>query len=110
MARLQAGETPCVSGKLSGMRVSLLLDTGAVVSVIPDSLWQIASGGDSLERKAGTILLADGRRMCISGVGVVPLQLDRWRVRAPVMVVRNLGVPGVLGTNFFDSFVRTVDW
>ncbi|KRX11435.1 hypothetical protein T07_12829, partial [Trichinella nelsoni] len=48
--------------------------------------------------------------MCISGVGVVPLQLGRWRGRVPVMMVRNLVVPGVLGTNFFDSFVRTVDW
>ncbi|KRZ87354.1 hypothetical protein T08_8723 [Trichinella sp. T8] len=110
MAGLQASETPCVNSKLSGMRVSLLLDIGAVVSVIPESLWQIASGGDPLERKMGTIVLADGRRMCISGVGVVSLQLGRWRARVPVMVVRNLVVPGVLGTNFFDSFVRTVDW
>ncbi|KRX78554.1 hypothetical protein T06_5330 [Trichinella sp. T6] len=46
-------------------RVSLLLDTGAVVSVIPESLWQITSGGEPLERKTGKILLADGRRMCI---------------------------------------------
>ncbi|KRX37052.1 Transposon Ty3-G Gag-Pol polyprotein [Trichinella murrelli] len=30
--------------------------------------------------------------------------------RVPVMVVRNLVIPDVLGTNFFDSFVRTVDW
>ncbi|KRY06033.1 Transposon Ty3-I Gag-Pol polyprotein, partial [Trichinella patagoniensis] len=110
MAGLQTGDTPCVNGKLSGTRVSLLLDTGAVVSVIPESLWQVASGGEPLERKTGKILLADGRRMCISGVGVVPLQLGRWRGHVPVMVVRNLVVPGVLGTNFFDSFVRTVDW
>ncbi|KRZ87957.1 hypothetical protein T08_6319 [Trichinella sp. T8] len=79
MAGLQADETPCVNGKLSGTRVCLLLDTGAVVSVIPESLWQITSGGEPLERETGTILLADGRRMCISGVGVVPLQLGRWR-------------------------------
>ncbi|KRZ69679.1 Transposon Ty3-G Gag-Pol polyprotein [Trichinella papuae] len=110
MAGLQTGDTPCVNGKLSGTRVSLLLDTGAVVSVIPESLWQVASGGEPLERETGTILLADGRRMCISGVGVVPLQLGRWRGRVPVVVVRNLVVSGVLGTNFFDSFVRTVDW
>ncbi|KRX24424.1 Retrovirus-related Pol polyprotein from transposon [Trichinella nelsoni] len=48
-AGLQAGDTPCVNGKLSGTRVSLLQDTGAVVSVIPESLWQIASGGELLE-------------------------------------------------------------
>ncbi|KRX55342.1 hypothetical protein T06_8458 [Trichinella sp. T6] len=60
---------------LSGTRVSLLLDTGSVVSVIPESLWQITSGGEPLERETGTILLTEGRRMCISGVGVEPLQL-----------------------------------
>ncbi|KRY26579.1 DNA primase large subunit [Trichinella spiralis] len=48
--------------------------------------------------------------MCKRGVGVVPLQLGRWRGRVPVMVVRNLAVLSVLGTNSFDSFVRTVDW
>ncbi|KRX37808.1 hypothetical protein T05_7745 [Trichinella murrelli] len=87
-------------------------------SGFPGNLWpdckqakrHIASGGDPLERKMGTIVLADGRRMCISGVGVVSLQLGRWRARVPVMVVRNLVIPGDLGTNFFDSFVRTVDW
>ncbi|XP_003369023.1 conserved hypothetical protein [Trichinella spiralis] len=110
MAVLQTGETPCVNGKLIWTRVSLLLDTGAVVSVITESLWQITSGGEPLERETGTILLADGRRMCTSGLGVVPLQLGRWRGRVAVMVVRNLVVQGVMGTNFFDSFVRTVDW
>ncbi|KRY05228.1 hypothetical protein T12_11617, partial [Trichinella patagoniensis] len=35
MAVLQAGNTPCVNGKLNGTMISLHLDTGAVVSVIP---------------------------------------------------------------------------
>ncbi|KRX74080.1 hypothetical protein T06_5596 [Trichinella sp. T6] len=39
-----------------------------------------------------------------------PLQLVRWKGRVPVMVVRNLAVLSVLGTNFCDWFVRTVDW
>ncbi|KRX34793.1 hypothetical protein T05_15274 [Trichinella murrelli] len=48
---MQTGDTPCVNGKLSGTKVSLLLDTGAVVSVIPESLWQVASVGEPLERE-----------------------------------------------------------
>ncbi|KRZ55916.1 Transposon Ty3-G Gag-Pol polyprotein [Trichinella nativa] len=59
MAGLQAGDTPCIT-----------------------------SGGEPLERETGTILLTEGRRMCISGVGVEPLQLGHWRGRVPVMVVR----------------------
>ncbi|KRY07338.1 hypothetical protein T12_483 [Trichinella patagoniensis] len=44
IAGLQTGDTPCVNGKLSGTRVSLPLDTGPVVSVIPESLWRRALG------------------------------------------------------------------
>ncbi|KRX18447.1 Retrovirus-related Pol polyprotein from transposon opus [Trichinella nelsoni] len=60
MAGLQAGNTPCVNGKLNGTRVSLLLDTGAVVSVIPESLWHSASGGEPLKREKDTPTRGDG--------------------------------------------------
>ncbi|KRX53886.1 hypothetical protein T09_1666 [Trichinella sp. T9] len=50
MARLQAGNTPFVNGKLNGTMVSLLLDTGAVVSVIPN-----ASIKELLKREKCTI-------------------------------------------------------
>ncbi|KRZ17530.1 hypothetical protein T11_13191 [Trichinella zimbabwensis] len=83
MTGLQAGDAPCVNGKLNGTRVSLLLNTGAVVSVIPESPWHSASGGEPSMSENETILLVDGRRMCISGVGVMPLQLGRWRGRVP---------------------------
>ncbi|KRY40553.1 Retrovirus-related Pol polyprotein from transposon [Trichinella spiralis] len=43
MAGLQAGNTPCVN------------ETRAVVSVIPESLWHSASGGEPLKREKGTI-------------------------------------------------------
>ncbi|XP_003369656.1 conserved hypothetical protein [Trichinella spiralis] len=43
MAGLQADNTPCVN------------ETRAVVSVIPESLWHSASGGEPLKREKGTI-------------------------------------------------------
>ncbi|KRY23967.1 Retrovirus-related Pol polyprotein from transposon, partial [Trichinella patagoniensis] len=38
--------------------------------LMEDLIREVASGREPLERETGTILLADGRRMCISGVGV----------------------------------------
>ncbi|KRY08491.1 Retrovirus-related Pol polyprotein from transposon 17.6 [Trichinella patagoniensis] len=106
MAGLQADDTPRVNGKVKGTRESLLLHTMAVVSVIPESLWHIASGEEPLKSDKGTILHVDGRRMCISGVGMVPLQLGRWRRRAcdsseEHSRPRNLG---------YDFFRPVADW
>ncbi|KRZ34912.1 hypothetical protein T4B_10078 [Trichinella pseudospiralis] len=90
MAGLQEGDAPFVNEKLNGtswtessMRVSVLLDTGSVVSVERHlSLSGIApSEREPLKSEKGTILVVDGRRMCTSGVDVVPLQLGRCRGR-----------------------------
>ncbi|KRX83645.1 RNA-directed DNA polymerase -like protein [Trichinella sp. T6] len=83
MAGLQADETSCVN----------------------DHLRRRALGeGDGDDTACGWSTNAHQR----SGGGAVatgPLE-----GRVPVMVVRNLVIPDVLGTNFFDYFVRTVDW
>ncbi|KRY07719.1 hypothetical protein T12_5029 [Trichinella patagoniensis] len=40
MSELQAGQSPSVSSKVNGLEISLLLDSGAVVSVVPLSTWR----------------------------------------------------------------------
>ncbi|KRZ79957.1 hypothetical protein T10_3024, partial [Trichinella papuae] len=110
MTESQAGCSPLVAGKLNGLRIPLLLDSGAVVSVVSESTWRSATKGQPLRIAEGSILLGDGRKMCICGLGVMPLQLGSWSGRVPVVVVKSLVVPGILGTNFFDLFVKVVDW
>ncbi|KRY24647.1 hypothetical protein T01_8655, partial [Trichinella spiralis] len=81
VTELQAGQAPSVAGKLNGLEISLLLDSGAVVSVVPLSTWHKSTGGEPLEAAGGSILLGDGRRVRLCGQGTLPLQLGSWRGR-----------------------------
>ncbi|KRY57961.1 hypothetical protein T03_6340 [Trichinella britovi] len=74
MTELQAGHAPSVAGKLNGLEISLLLDSGAVVSVVPHSIWHKSTGGVPLEAAGGSILLGDGRRLRLCGQGTLPLE------------------------------------
>ncbi|KRZ49226.1 hypothetical protein T02_1965, partial [Trichinella nativa] len=100
MTELQAGHAPSVAGKLNGLEISLLLDSGAHKS----------TGGEPLEAAGGSILLSDGRRVRLCGQGTLPLQVVSWRGRIHVAVVESLVVPGILGTNFLDQYVELIDW
>ncbi|KRY79979.1 Retrovirus-related Pol polyprotein from transposon 17.6 [Trichinella pseudospiralis] len=94
MAELQAGHAPSVAGKLNGLEISLLLDSGAVVSVSPLPIWHKSTGGESLESAGGSIRLGDGRRVRLCGQGTLPLQVGSWRGRIHVAVVESLVDPG----------------
>ncbi|KRX85875.1 hypothetical protein T4E_4024 [Trichinella pseudospiralis] len=61
MTELQAGCSSMVAGKLSGLEIFLLLDSGAVVSVASESIWRSATKGQPLRTaEEGFILLSDG--------------------------------------------------
>ncbi|KRY47148.1 Retrovirus-related Pol polyprotein from transposon 17.6 [Trichinella britovi] len=110
MTALQAGHAPSVTGKLNGLEISLLLDSGAVVSVVPLSIWHKSTGREPLEAAGGSILLGDGRRVRLCGQGTLTLQVGSWRGRLHVVVVESLVVSGILGTNFLDQYVKLIDW
>ncbi|KRX49900.1 hypothetical protein T05_16076 [Trichinella murrelli] len=63
MTALQAGHAPSVTGKLNGLEISLLLDSGAVVSVVPLSIWHKSTGREPLEAAGGSILLRARTKM-----------------------------------------------
>ncbi|KRY73130.1 hypothetical protein T4A_5225 [Trichinella pseudospiralis] len=90
MAELQAGNAPSVA--------------------VPLSIWHNSTGGGPLEAAGGSIRLGDGRRMRLCGQGTLPLQVGSWRGRIHVAVVESLVVPGILGTNFLDQYVKLIDW
>ncbi|KRY08065.1 hypothetical protein T12_4101 [Trichinella patagoniensis] len=110
MTELQAGHAPSVADKLNGLEISLFLDSGAVVSVVLLSIWHKSTGVEPLEAAGGSILLSDRRRVRLCGQGTLPLQVGSWRGRIHVAVVESLVVPGILGTNFLDQYVKLIDW
>ncbi|KRY31236.1 hypothetical protein T01_14385 [Trichinella spiralis] len=96
--------------RLNGLEISLLLDSGAVVSVVPLSTWHKSTGGEPLEAAGGSILLGDGRRVRLCGQGTLPLQVGSCRGRIHVAIVESLVEPGILGMNFLDQYVKLIDW
>ncbi|KRZ01371.1 hypothetical protein T11_492 [Trichinella zimbabwensis] len=110
MTELPAGHSSSVLSKVNGQEMSLLLDSGAVVSVVSLSTWRKSTGGEPLGAAEGSILLGDGRRVRLCGQGVWSLEMGGWRGRILVVVVESLVVPGILGTNFFDQYVKLIDW
>ncbi|KRX38576.1 hypothetical protein T05_2433 [Trichinella murrelli] len=110
MTEFQARRSPSVTGKANGLEIFFLLDSGAVVSVVPMSAWCRATGGEPLGAARGYILLDVRRRVRLCGQGIWSLQLGNWRGQIHVTVVENLVVPGISGTNFFDQFVKVIDW
>ncbi|KRY05823.1 Transposon Ty3-G Gag-Pol polyprotein, partial [Trichinella patagoniensis] len=92
------------------LEISLLLDSEAVVSAVPLSIWHKSTGREPLEAAGGSILLGDGRRVHLCGQGTLTLQVGSWRGRLHVVVVESLVVPGILGTNFLDQYVKLIDW
>ncbi|KRX40298.1 hypothetical protein T05_15184 [Trichinella murrelli] len=69
-----------------------------------------STGGEPLEAAGGSILHSDGRRVRLCGQGTLPLQVVSWRGRIHVAVVESLVVPGILGSNFLDQYVKLIDW
>ncbi|KRX13528.1 hypothetical protein T07_8052 [Trichinella nelsoni] len=96
MSELQAGQSPSVAGKVNGLEISLLLDSGAVVSVVSLSAWRKATGGEPFGAAKGSILLDDWRKVRLCGQGVWSLQIGNCRGRIHVAVVESLVVPGIL--------------
>ncbi|XP_003377598.1 conserved hypothetical protein [Trichinella spiralis] len=97
------------SSKVNGLEISLLLDCGAVVSIVPLSTWHKSTNG-SYALSKGSILLCEGRKVRLCSQGMWSLQIRNWRGRIYVAVVESLVVPGILGTNFFNQFVKVIDW
>ncbi|KRX23841.1 hypothetical protein T07_13064 [Trichinella nelsoni] len=60
MTELKTGCSPLVAGKLNGLKIPLLLDSGAVVSVVSESTWRSATKGQPNRTAEGSILSGDG--------------------------------------------------
>ncbi|KRX40431.1 hypothetical protein T05_15299 [Trichinella murrelli] len=87
MSELQAGQSPSVAGKVNGLEISLLLDSGTVVSVVPLSTWCKSTGDEPFGAAKGSILLDDWRKVRLCGQGVWSLQIGNWRRRIHVAVL-----------------------
>ncbi|KRY33498.1 hypothetical protein T01_1210 [Trichinella spiralis] len=106
----QTGNVLAVPGRIENLEILLLVDRGAVVSVISKQVWDKATSCQKLRGAASPIQLGDGRKIATFGWGIVQLHLGRWKGPLTVVVVEKFVVLGILGTNFLDTMVRSMDF
>ncbi|KRZ82402.1 Retrovirus-related Pol polyprotein from transposon [Trichinella sp. T8] len=87
----QTGNVLTVPGRIENMEISLFVDSGAVVSVIPKQVWDKATSCRKLRGPASPIQLGDGRKMATFGWGSFSCTWGdgRGRSRSHYMVLRD---------------------
>ncbi|PIK56173.1 hypothetical protein BSL78_06911 [Apostichopus japonicus] len=91
-----------VQGELEGVKVSLLVDTGADLTVVRTGFFEQLSAKKTLELKDVSLdmAVADGRPLAFSGCGRLQLKVGSFAVEHEIWVA-DIDVDALLG---YDSF------
>jgi len=96
-----------VIGIVSGVRVSFMLDTGASVSLLSESMWESINANDTsheLKHWTGSQLVGvDGSTLVIRGETTINITLAGRVVTGDVLVAGGLGMPAILGLDFLEK-------
>jgi predicted aspartyl protease len=101
-----------VSGVIGGVEVSLLLDTGAAVTLLREDTWsQIAlKNPQTLEPWVSVALVsAGGTPLTIHGCTNVELEMGNEKFTAQVVVVSPLTSEAILGLDFLKEHEALID-
>ena len=100
---------PC---KINNHSASLILDTGAAVSLISSDLWRAATLGDisQLDSWDGEQLIGvDGSPLSVAGTARVELTLEHKKVFVTMLVVDSLTAEGIIGIDFLKNHKCIID-
>ncbi|XP_064631689.1 uncharacterized protein LOC135489979 [Lineus longissimus] len=98
-----------LSGKVNDQSTSMLLDTGAVVTLISSDLWdRLDSAKKPLEPAMGSLMSATKEDLQILGIVDADLQIGSMVYCHPVVVVEKLSHSRLLGSDFFFKHHCTI--
>ena len=98
-----------LSARINNADFSLLLDTGAVVTLLPQDTWLRATSNTSQTLGICNLISAGGTALTIHGCATVDLQLDNEVYSTEVVVVSPLISEGILGLNFLHEQNAVID-
>lgn len=99
-----------VQGELEGVKVSLLVDTGADLTVVRTGFFEQLSAKKTLELKDVSLdmAVADGRPLAFSGCGRLQLKVGSFAVEHEIWVA-DIDVDALLGYDFLQRYNCTID-
>ena len=84
--------------------VSIMLDTGATVSVLSEQMWRKCGGNSSLTPVTATLTAANGNQIEVEGETEIRIRIAAFDTSWTVIVARGLSHDCLLGTNFFHEY------
>ena len=98
-------------GTLNGVEVTLLLDTGAAVTLVRQDVWsQLVTGPSTLKPWSGaTLVSAGGTPLSVHGCARLGLGLGGRKFQVEFVVVSPLTSEAILGIDFLQAQQATID-
>ena len=96
----------CVTAIVNHKQTSVMLDTGATISIIEENTWRKsgAYSPEELKQLDATLTVANGESLSVQGHVPVKLRISDLTVMVPMVVVRGISQPVILGSDFFHNY------
>ena len=94
-----------VTAHVNHKQASVMLDTGATTSVIDEDIWR-KSGNyhpEQIEPLDAALTVANGGSLPVQGRARIKLQIGNFSLMVPILVVKDISQPVILGSDFFHN-------
>uniref|UniRef100_A0A9L0IEB9 Retroviral-like aspartic protease 1 n=1 Tax=Equus asinus TaxID=9793 RepID=A0A9L0IEB9_EQUAS len=101
-----------LKGKIGGVPVRFLVDSGAQVSVVHPSLWEEVTDGDldTLRPFENVVKVANGAEMKILGIWDTVVSLGKLKLKAEFLVANASAEEAIIGTDVLQDHQAVLDF
>ena len=109
MAAVRSGATT-VRGRVGDSEVDMMLDSGASISLIQEGIATKLQGTKSFSPAKARVVSATGEPITVLGCVTFPVQVGKVSVDHPLVVVKSLITPVILGIDFLQAHGLILDF
>ena len=105
----RSGSGLYLEGRVSGKPCKLLVDTGAQVSILSNSLWETIEPQGRLTPYEGSVRAANGSLLGVLGTWSTFCEVDQLALACNFIIVDSSSQQAILGTDFLIKYRAVVD-